>query len=190
MVRFTVSTTQPKTVFTMFQLQSPFWSFFRETGSLRNNESSGLRGLNTRSMVCRSVLRTLRRFGSCAREMKSSTKMSTYYKGSPVVGSDGSRVRGSGTAVLVAGGGRVLLPRALSPPLPCHPSGGAAAGRRGTAAARSRRQQWSPSLWRTPGDCSPIPWEGPSGRRPLGLTPALWRTPLPTLGRCRGSNQL
>ena len=66
MVRFTVSTTQPKTVFTMFQLQSPFWSFFKETGSLWNDESSGPRGLNTWSIVCRSVLRTLRRFGSCA----------------------------------------------------------------------------------------------------------------------------
>ena len=116
MVRFTVSTTQPRTVFTMFQLQLPFRSFFKETGSLRNDESSGPRGLNTWSMVCRSVLRTLRRFGSCAREMKSSTKMSTYCRGSPVVGSDGSRVRGSGTAVFVAGGGRNLPLQALSPP--------------------------------------------------------------------------
>ena len=31
MIRFTVSTTQPRTVFTMFQLQSPFQSFFKET---------------------------------------------------------------------------------------------------------------------------------------------------------------
>ena len=76
----------------VFQLKSPLRNFFRETGSLLKAESSALNGRKTWSMVCRSVLLVLWRLGCYAREMKSSTNMSTYSKGSPVVGRDGSCV--------------------------------------------------------------------------------------------------
>ena len=97
-MRFTVSITYRSMVLTVSQLQSPLRNFFRETGSLLKAESSALNGQKTWSMVYRSVCLTLRRFGCCTREMKSSTNMSTYSKGSPVVGRDGSRKSGIYTA--------------------------------------------------------------------------------------------
>ena len=103
-MRLTVSTTQPKTVFTVPQLQSPLRSFLRDTGSRLNRESSADGGLNTSSMVCNRVLLTLRRMGSCASETKSSTNMSTYCTGLPVLGNEGSRVRGTLTAAAAVAG--------------------------------------------------------------------------------------
>mmetsp|Transcript_7717 Transcript_7717/g.19158 ORF Transcript_7717/g.19158 Transcript_7717/m.19158 type:complete len:219 (-) Transcript_7717:7368-8024(-) len=43
----TVSTIQPRTSLIVSQLQSPFRSFFRETGSRRNGESSAVKGRKT-----------------------------------------------------------------------------------------------------------------------------------------------
>ena len=97
MVRLTVSATYPRMVFTVFQLQSPFRSFFKEMSSLLNNESLALKGRNMWLMVCRSVCRTLQRFGSCVKEMKWSMNMPTYCKGSPVVDRDGSNTSGGST---------------------------------------------------------------------------------------------
>ena len=96
-MRLTVYTTHSRMVFTVSQLKLPFCNVFRETGSLLKTESCVPKGQHMWPMVYRSVCHTLRRFDSCAKEMKSSTKMSTYCKGCPVVGNDGSRASGGST---------------------------------------------------------------------------------------------
>ena len=96
-MRLAVSTTHPRMVFTVSQLQSPFHSFFRETGLHLKADCSMFKGQKIWSMVCRSVRRTLQRFGSCVKEMKWSMNMPTYCKGSPVVDRDGSNTSGGST---------------------------------------------------------------------------------------------
>eukprot|EP00986_Skeletonema_menzelii_P019838 scaffold29359_cov400-Skeletonema_menzelii.AAC.1 len=72
---------QPKTNLIVLQEQSPFSSFFIETGSRLNSESSADKGLKTSSIACIKVRRTRRKKGRCAAEMKSSTNISTYCRG-------------------------------------------------------------------------------------------------------------
>jgi hypothetical protein len=102
-VMLTVSTTHPRTSLMVSRLQSPWRNFFKDTGSLQWGESSGWMGRKTSSMEWSKVWWTRRRNGFWAREMKSSTKMSTYCKGNPSKGRHGSRVSGTGTAMVALG---------------------------------------------------------------------------------------
>ena len=98
-VMLIVSTIHPSTSLMVSQLQSPLRSFLRETGSRRNGESPSVTGRKTWSIEWSKVLRMRRVLGACPSDIKSSTKMSTYSRGFPVVGRDGSRVLGTSTAM-------------------------------------------------------------------------------------------
>merc|ERR1712086_666548 len=124
-------------------------------------------------MVCNRVLLTLRRLGSCASEMKSSTNMSEYCTGLPVLGSEGSRVRGTLTAAVAVAGWAGPVPALSRTPASAVGAGGGV-----TASAMSSRwwgggryaAVWS--LWFATSATVSVPVENTGGllTQPMGRT--------------------
>ena len=95
MVIATVSTIHPNTFRTVDHEQSPFISFFNDTGSRRVTSSSASKGRKIESIACIKMDRTRRwSFFPWQRPIKSSTKISTYCSFFRVDGRAGSRCSG------------------------------------------------------------------------------------------------
>lgn len=96
-VMATLSTIHPKTFRMVDQEQSPWCSFFMETGSRRSGSSSLSKGLKMESIAWSRTRRTwpCLFLPPCASPMKSSTKTSTYCRCSGRDGREGSRLWGA-----------------------------------------------------------------------------------------------